>query len=116
MPTPEETQKTLLNFKKSLGIKKTDDIARISKIIKHFYTFLIVYPILVIFLLVCFKPDIICHSSLLDDIQIDENNNIEYNRHKYNKRKKISLLKLLLWFIIFQIPLFLYYLFITDYD
>jgi len=107
MTSPDETYRNFSAIKKTLGIKKIEDVAKISKVMNYFYLLLLLYPFIIVYLLYYFKPDIVCDKHVLDDIYLDED---EYRP----KRKKVSISKLILCFIAFQIPLFLYYFFMKE--
>ena len=91
MPSPT-LKDTFLKFsfiKKALHIGIKNDV--------HPSIFLFLYPFIVIFVLMYTKP------GFLYDFDIDLDKDID-------KNKKISYPKVMLYFFIFQIPLFLYYI------
>jgi len=93
MPSPT-LKDTFLKFsfiKKALHIGIKNDV--------HPSIFLFLYPFIVIFVLMYTKP------GFLYDFDIDIDKDIDKD-----KNKKISYPKVMLYFFIFQIPLFLYYI------
>ena len=87
MPSSPTIENITYNFdkmKRKLGIENKD-------IIKHYYIILLLYPFIVLSFLLWFRQTIIL-----------ENNNKD--------EKCICYKKLIMWFILLQVPLFLYYL------
>jgi hypothetical protein len=85
-PTLENITYGFNKMKKKLGMVGSD----VSTMVKHYYIILLLYPFIMLSLLFFVRPRII-----LEDKDND---------------KCISYTKLIMWFILLQIPLFLYYL------
>lgn len=83
-PTIENITSNFNKMKRKLGMDNGD-------IIKHYYIILLLYPFIMLSLLFWVRPRII-----LED--------------KEDKDTCISYKKLIMWFILLQVPLFLYYL------
>ena len=79
-PTIDTISSNFNSMRKRLGIGTVH-------IVKHYYIILLLYPFIIISILMSFRPRIV-----LDD------------------KQSLSYKKLILWFIVLQIPLFLYYL------
>ena len=86
-PTIENITSNFNKMKKKLGMDSGD----ISFVMKHYYIILLLYPFIILSFLLWFRPRIIL-----------ENND--------NEEKCICYKKLIMWFILLQVPLFLYYL------
>jgi len=82
-PTIENITSNFDKMKRKLGIGNQD-------IIKHYYIILLLYPFIILSLLLWVRPRII----------LEKNEN----------EKCICYKKLIMWFILLQVPLFLYYL------
>jgi len=74
-------------MKKKFGMDSGD----ISLFMKHYYIILLLYPFIILSILLWFRPRMILEAN-------DKN------------EKCISYKKLIMWFILLQLPLFLYYL------
>ena len=89
---------TLNNFtyqfnkmKKKFGMDSGD----ISVFMKHYYIILLLYPFIILSALLWFRPRMILEDK---------------NKNGKNDKNCISYKKLIMWFILLQLPLFLYYL------
>ena len=86
-PTIDNITSNFNKMKKKLGMDSGD----VSSLIKHYYIILLLYPFIILCVLLWFRPRII-----LEDTEKTE--------------KYISYKKLIMWFVLLQLPLFLYYL------
>lgn len=97
MPSPTiiDTCRKFSFIKKSLGIKR-DNLYKIPSVL------ILLYPLIVVFLLLYTKPLLVCDKEIeLDRLHRDGVDIVS---------KKISYPKVILYFIILQIPLFIYYI------
>jgi hypothetical protein len=85
-PTIENITSNFNKMKKKLGMDSED----VSTLIKHYYIILLLYPFIILSLLLWFRPRIILEND--------------------KEEKCICYKKLIMWFILLQVPLFLYYL------
>jgi hypothetical protein len=89
MPSSPTIQNITSNFnkmKKKLGMDSGD-----IYVMKHYYIILLLYPFIILCALLWFRPRII-----LEDNSKEE--------------KCICYKKLIMWFVLFQLPIFLYYI------
>ena len=95
-PTIEETIKNLSKIKNVLQFEKAKDRYNL------FYSILFLYPILTILALLYVKPLFILKPRYMNNDMNDTDKN--------NTLSDISYNRLIMWFIIFQLPFILYFL------